>query len=100
MRRKSIELGINGPCDDLTAHIFRHNYACMLMFAGVEMKERQYLLGHKTITMTYNIYTHIEVDKMMAASKLRTYLGDFDENRIPDYLRNNIDATCNNIISV
>ena len=60
--------------DDLTAHIFRHNYACMLMKANVDMKERQYLLGHSTIAVTMDIYTHIEENKMQAPNLLNIYL--------------------------
>lgn len=59
--------------DDLTAHIFRHNYAYMLMYAGVDMKERQYLLGHKSIKVTMDIYTHIEVMKMRAPQRLEEF---------------------------
>ena len=59
---------------DLSAHIFRHNYACMLMYASVDMKERQYLLGHKTIAMTMNVYTHIETSKVNAPQLLNKYL--------------------------
>ena len=59
--------------DDLSAHIFRHNYACILMYAGIEMKERQYLLGHKDIKMTMNIYTHIEETKLESPQRLSDY---------------------------
>ena len=61
---------------DLSAHIFRHNYACMLMYASVDMKERQYLLGHKTIAMTMNVYTHIEKSKVNAPNLLNKYLAN------------------------
>ncbi len=59
--------------DDLSAHIFRHNYACILMYAGIDMKERQYLLGHKDIKMTMNIYTHIEETKLESPQRLSDY---------------------------
>lgn len=62
--------------NDLTAHIFRHNYACMLMKANIDMKERQYLLGHKTISVTMDIYTHIEEQKMSAPSLLNIYINE------------------------
>ena len=64
-----------GKCinDDLTAHIFRHNYAYLLMYAGVDRKERQYLLGHKSIKVTMDIYTHIEVMKMRASQRLEEF---------------------------
>lgn len=44
----------------LTAHIFRHNYASLLYTQGVNVKTAQKLLGHSTITVTMDIYTHLE----------------------------------------
>lgn len=66
--------------DDLTAHIFRHNYACELMNANIDMKERQYLLGHTTIGVTMDIYTHIEATKMQAPKLLNDYLNQNKKN--------------------
>ena len=43
------------------------------MYAGIEMKERQYLLGHKDIKMTMNIYTHIEETKLESPQRLSDY---------------------------
>ena len=73
MNKKAKELGKSIE-NDLTAHIFRHNYACMLMHAGVDMKERQYLLGHKTISITMDIYPHIEQNKMEAPKIMKKYV--------------------------
>ena len=51
-------------CEDmepvrLTPHIFRHNYATELFYAGISVKEAQRLLGHSSITVTLEIYTHL-----------------------------------------
>ncbi len=48
---------------DLTAYTFRHNYASMLYDVGVDVKEAQYLLGHSDISITLNIYTHLDENK-------------------------------------
>lgn len=48
---------------DITPHIFRHTYATMLYNAGVDIKTAQYLLGHATIQMTLDIYTHLQEGK-------------------------------------
>jgi len=33
----------------------RHNYATMLFYADLDIKEAQYLLGHKDIKITLNV---------------------------------------------
>lgn len=43
----------------VTAHQLRHGYATILFEAGLDAKDAQYLLGHSTIAMTQDIYTHI-----------------------------------------
>lgn len=55
---KSMSKELDHECD-LTPHIFRHNYATMLYYLGVDVKEAQRLLGHSKITTTLEIYTHL-----------------------------------------
>jgi len=43
-----------------TPHQLRHSYASMLHSAGIDVKDAQSLLGHSSIVMTQDIYTHIE----------------------------------------
>ena len=49
-----------GPyaAEDITPHLFRHNYASDLYKAGVDLKSAQYLLGHTDVKTTLGIYTH------------------------------------------
>lgn len=42
-----------------TAHQLRHSYASMILDAGLDLKDRQELLGHATAAMTQDTYTHI-----------------------------------------
>ena len=44
---------------EVTPHTFRHNYASRLYLSGVDMKEAQRLLGHSSINVTMDIYTHL-----------------------------------------
>lgn len=44
---------------ELTAHQLRHGFATILYEAGVADKDAQELLGHSTITLTRDVYTHI-----------------------------------------
>lgn len=62
MRKLNLAAG-GGSIDriqGLTAHIFRHNYASLLYKQKVDVKNAQRLLGHSTIAVTMDIYTHLE----------------------------------------
>lgn len=56
------------------AHMLRHSYATSLYRAGIDLRTAQQLLGHATIEMTANIYTHLEAsDSLQMASRLDEY---------------------------
>ena len=58
-----------------TQHMIRHSYATMLYKSDVDIKTAQYLLGHKTVKTTLDIYTHLEEDlKIKNISKLNKYM--------------------------
>ncbi|MCL2526961.1 MAG: site-specific integrase [Defluviitaleaceae bacterium] len=60
---------------DITAHIFRHNYATLLYNAGVDIKSAQVILGHSSIGITMDIYTHLDNrNKEATAEKLNDFL--------------------------
>ena len=55
----------------LHPHMLRHTYATNLYYAGVDLRTAQYLLGHASIQMTAQIYTHLErEDGLNAADKI------------------------------
>lgn len=57
------------------AHMLRHTYATTLYHAGVDLRTAQQLLGHSTIQMTANIYTHLEqTDSLCAVTLIDGYL--------------------------
>lgn len=80
--RKTMETAINQYREKTgvtcTPHQLRHRYASMLHSAGINVKDAQYLLGHSDITMTQNIYTHLE-------EKHKETVG----NQIDEYLLSN-----------
>jgi integrase len=60
---------------DITPHLLRHTYATMLYYAGVDIKTAQYLLGHSSVQITLEIYTHLEKESgKTAVVKLDKYL--------------------------
>lgn len=67
-QNKVIQHGIQAT--DLTPHIFRHNYATMLYHGGIDVKEAQRLLGHSSIKVTLEIYTHLMENKTDLTDKL------------------------------
>lgn len=59
---------------EITAHIFRHNFATILYNADVDVKAAQAIMGHSSITVMMDIYTHLDKKhKNKAASKLNEY---------------------------
>lgn len=57
-----------------TPHMLRHTYATSLYHAGVDIRTAQYLLGHESISVTADIYTHIgAADSIGTADALNDY---------------------------
>lgn len=59
---------------NLTPHQLRHQYATFLYDAGIDDKSAQSLLGHSSIVVTKDIYTHISKQK---ENKTQIKLNDF-----------------------
>ena len=58
---------------DIKYHSLRHTYATRLFEAGVPIKTVQALLGHKDMTTTMNIYTHVMPEqKTQAVDKINS----------------------------
>lgn len=57
------------------AHQLRHSYCSNLYRAGIDLKTAQYLMGHSTIQMTANVYTHMDKEDASASLiQLERYL--------------------------
>ena len=48
----------------ITPHVCRHTYCSHMASTGINPKYLQYLMGHSDISVTLNIYTHVEFDNI------------------------------------
>lgn len=55
---------------DLTAYWFRHNYATMLYYSGISIKQAAALLGHSGAQMLLKVYAHLDAEKENARGKI------------------------------
>ena len=62
------------PISEITAHYLRHTCATDLYYAGVDIKTCQYILGHKSIKITMDVYAHLENRNEDVKSKIENYL--------------------------
>lgn len=51
-------------------HGFRHTHASLLLNAGIPYKELQHRLGHATLSMTMDIYSHLSKENARKATGL------------------------------
>ena len=52
---------------DIGFHGFRHTHASLLLNAGIPYKELQHRLGHSTLSMTMDIYSHLSKESAKKA---------------------------------
>ena len=55
---------------DLTPYIFRHNYATMLYYSNISMKQASKLMGHANTDMIMKVYAHIDESKENVREKI------------------------------
>lgn len=52
--------------EDVTPHVARHTFCSNMASAGMAPKTLQYIMGHSSIEVTMNVYTHLEADDVTA----------------------------------
>lgn len=58
-----------------TVHQFRHTFCTLLYNAGVDVKMAQDILGHSSVNVTLEIYTHLTYkSKRLSANKINEYI--------------------------
>jgi len=76
--RKSLQATFKATkLHDIGFHGFRHSHASLLLNAGVSYKEIQTRLGHASIKMTMDIYSHLEKEKESEAVELFAKYANF-----------------------
>lgn len=55
---------------DFVPYMLRHTYCTDLQKRGVDIRTAQYLMGHSDISITANIYTHVDMGQVVAAAAL------------------------------
>lgn len=55
---------------DLVPYCLRHDYCTRLARAGVDIRTAQKLMRHATISMTADIYTHVDQTDIATAAPL------------------------------
>ncbi|MBP5623616.1 MAG: site-specific integrase [Lachnospiraceae bacterium] len=50
------------PMPKITPHVCRHTYCSNMAKSGMNPKTLQYLMGHSDISVTLNVYTHVQFD--------------------------------------
>ena len=51
---------------NVTPHVCRHTYCSNMAKSGMNPKALQYLMGHSDISVTLNVYTHVDFDDAKA----------------------------------
>lgn len=54
----------------LTPYCLRHTFCTNLQKQGVDIRTAQYLMGHSSIELTANIYTHADEETILSAAKI------------------------------
>jgi integrase len=61
--------------EDFVPYCLRHTYCTDLARAGVDVRVAQKLMGHANISITADIYTHIDMSELFAAGELLQAVG-------------------------
>ena len=50
----------------VTPHVCRHTFCSNMAKSGMNPKTLQYIMGHSDISVTLNVYTHVQFDDAQA----------------------------------
>lgn len=68
---------------DVTPHVARHTFCSNMASAGMSPKNLQYIMGHSDISITLNVYTH--VDSCDTTEEYRRIVGSMNNKQFTMY---------------
>lgn len=87
-----------------SSHTFRHTFATRCIEAGIESKTVQYYLGHATLQMTMDLYTHVlEQHKNDEMNKLENVLDqvlDVSETSVEEQYNKMMQNASNGVVQM
>ena len=51
----------------VTPHVLRHTFCTNMQRAGIDVKSLQYLMGHSNVSVTLDVYTHVDFQAVQEA---------------------------------
>ena len=64
--KKYKKLYPDSPLPHITPHVCRHTFCSNMAKSGMNPKTLQYIMGHSDISVTLNVYTHVQFDDAQA----------------------------------
>ena len=71
---KAWELNIEFKEDGFTAYTFRHTYATLLYYSGINLKEAEYYMGHADSKMLNQVYIHLDKKSLRENNSIENYI--------------------------
>ena len=53
----------------LTPHVFRHTFCTNMVYAGMKIKDLQYVMGHENADTILRVYAHIDKERAIEAMR-------------------------------
>ncbi len=74
IKMKAWELNIEFKEDGFTAYTFRHTYATLLYYSGINLKEAEYYMGHADSKMLNQVYIHLDKKSLRENNSIENYI--------------------------
>lgn len=68
-QKKELKLKVD-KINGITSYTFRHNYATMLYYSGISLKQAAKYMGHSDTKMIMEVYAHLDESKENSVSKI------------------------------